>query len=74
MTQQPVIIITVVIHPTMLQSCINDFFHLYQAHANNGRMLLEDLKQVAEVDCDGSPEVIRDLFLQDVDLTVAIIL
>lgn len=54
------------------QPYIDDFFRLCQAHANDGRMLLEDLKQAAEMDCDGSPEVIRDLFFQGFDLTVAI--
>ena len=41
-------------------------------HAYEGRRILSDLKFVAEISCDNTPDEIRDLFLQGYEMVMAV--
>jgi hypothetical protein len=51
---------------------IDKFFLDCDTHVQEGRDILRDLKFVAQVSCNNTPDEIRDLFLQGYDMMIAV--
>jgi hypothetical protein len=51
---------------------VDRFFLDLEEHAQEGRNLLRELKFVAEVSCNNTPDEIRDLFLQGYDMVITV--
>ncbi|KII93195.1 hypothetical protein PLICRDRAFT_35380 [Plicaturopsis crispa FD-325 SS-3] len=49
-----------------------NFFQEFEAHVQEGKDILEDLKHVAVCTCDSTPDEIRDLFFQGFEMVMAV--
>ena len=54
------------------RAAVDRFFNDCDGHAQEGREILRDLKFVAEVSCNSTPDEIRDLFLQGYEMVMAV--
>jgi hypothetical protein len=54
------------------QAEIDIFIDKCDAHAHKGRRILRDLKYVADISCNNTPDEIRDLFLQGYGMAIAV--
>jgi hypothetical protein len=54
------------------QAAIDVFIDDCDAHAQKGREILRDLKYVADISCNNTPDEIRDLFLQGYGMAIAV--